>query len=63
MYSLNFKLLELQNRKKEIELDIEKLNRLGLSDPAYKREFDIYSRKLQSVKDQIEEHKYHRNKV
>ena len=62
MYSLSFKLLELENRQKEIELEIEKLNRLGLSD-AYKREFDIHSRKLQSVKDQIEEHKYHRNKI
>jgi len=41
MYSLSFKLLELQTRQKEIELDMERLNRLVLSD-AYRREFDIH---------------------
>ena len=59
MYSLSFKMLELQTRQKEIELEMQKLNRLVLSDASYRREFDIYSRKLQNVKDQIEEHKYH----
>ena len=41
MYSLSFKLLELQTRQKEIELDMERLNRLVLSD-AYRQEFDIH---------------------
>jgi len=58
MYCLQFKLLELENRQKEIELDMERLNKLGLSDTIYKREFNIYLRKLQSIKDQMEEHKY-----
>lgn len=56
MYSLRFKLLDLQTRQKEIELDMERLHRLTLSDAVYRREFDIYLRKLQNIKDQIEEY-------
>jgi len=57
MLHLN-RLLDLQNRIVEIKLDMERLNRLGLSETVYKREFDILSHTLQIVKDQIEEHKY-----
>ena len=48
--------IELQNKEKEITLDIDRLTRLGLSDAVYKREFDIYIRKLQIVKDKMEEY-------
>jgi len=53
--------IELQNKQKEIILDIERLTRLGLSDAVYKREFDIYIRKLQIVKDKMEEYTIWKN--
>jgi len=53
--------IELQNKQKEITLDIERLTRLGLSDAVYKREFDIYIRKLQIVKDKMEEYTIWKN--